>query len=234
MSIIYVVAHTQELVDQAKTVYTDPVFRPILLPKSPFMESVMYTEYLLSHEDEWKESQYVGCVGYASHKKQPGVFHMDEILKKADSEKANLVAFLYGGNPLLQNAIKWHTPAFVDAWLAAWKAAGVSEEESVLLDDRGVPSFYCNYWATTPDRMKEYCLMMKRLSDTVASDPLVKEVMWKDSTYNQRGSNIAKLTPDQCRDLFGVPYYPMLGFVCERMPCMWFSRMRPSHMFLLA
>lgn len=237
-SIVYVVAHTQELVDQAKTVYTDPIFRPILLPKSPFMESVMYTDYLLSHEDEWKNCDYVGCVGYASHKKQPNVFHVDEIFKSASKENANLVAFLYRGDPLLQTAAKWHTPAFLEAWLAAWRAMGISEDESVLLNDDGVSSFYCNYWATRPNLMKEYCLMMKRLadkvsSDKVSSDPDVKRVLWKDSTYHARGSDIAKLTTSQCQDLFGVPYYPMLGFVCERLPCMWFSRLRPTSMLLL-
>lgn len=227
-SIIYVVAHTQELVDEAKRVYSaSSTFRPVLLPKSPFMESVMYTQYLLDHEEEWKECDYVGCIGYACHKKQPNIMGIDQILNVAKDNKVRLVALLYRGDALLETAARWHTVSFLDAWLTAWNVLGYTDPYDIL-NDEGITSFYCNYWACPPEDMKTYCEMMKRLSDVVLHDPKIKPIMWRDSTYHTRGTDIAKLTPHQCQSLFGVPYYPMLGFVCERIPCMWFSCLHPN------
>jgi len=233
-AIIYVLAHTPQLVEEARKRYTDPAFKVLLVPAdSPWMESWIYKGYLLEHESEWKDMDFVGTVGYNSHNKQPLILNMTDILEKTSD--ADLVAFLFRGDPLVATAAKWHTPKFVDGWVQTWWALGFRDKES-LLDDSRIASFYCNYWATSPSRMKDYCLLLKQLEGAIETTPGLRDALWEDSTYQDRGSDIAKMTKDQCLALFGKPYYIMLGFILERMPCLWFSRFsqpQPVRMALL-
>jgi len=226
-NIIYVLAHNEDLLEKARAVYTtSSCFRPILLPQSAWMESIMYTEYLMDHEDEWKECDYVGCISYSCVDKQPLIHQVDEMFDVALRENCDALGFLYKGDPLIQTACHWHTNAFAQAWKDAWMSLGWRDEPA-LFDDSSFRSFYSNYWVCRPDLMREYCMLMQKLKANIEADPALKRSMWADSTYQDRGSAIAKMPEDTRRALFGVPYYPMLGFVCERMPCAWFSAFHP-------
>lgn len=226
-AIVYVLAHTDELLEKARTVYTSSnCFRPILLPQSPWMESLMYTEYLMEHEDEWKDCDYVGCISYSAIEKQPFIHKIDEMFETAEREHVDALGFLYKGDPLLKTACHWHTQDFAEAWRRAWTTLGIPDDHR-LFDDSSFRSFYSNYWACRPHLMREYCLMMQRLKAAIDTDPSLWKAMWKDSTYQDRGPAIAKMSESTQLTLFGVPYYPMLGFVCERMPCAWFSAFHP-------
>ena len=223
---IYVIAHSADTLERARQTYIDPIFRPILLPQTPFMESTMYTEWLMEHEDEWRNVDIVGCISYSAITKQPNILRMHDILETAMAQGAPFIAFLYRGDPLVSTAVRWHTDAFRVAWEKVWHALGYTSDD--IMDDTQIHSFYSNYWATTPSLMREYCDLMHRLNTMIETTPALKDCLWKDSTYQDRGTDIAKMPESTRLELFGVPYYPLLGFVCERMPCLWFSRLQKN------
>jgi hypothetical protein len=73
--------------------------------------------------------------------------------------------------------------------------------------------------------MRAYCQVFKKLKDAIETDPDLEAAMYKDSGYKKRGKIIAKISDDKCMALWNKPYYPMLPFVMERMPCVFF----PAH-----
>jgi hypothetical protein len=226
--LVYVLAHSEETLQRAQREYgSSSCFKPILMPQTAWMESVMYTDYLLEHEDEWRDCDYVGCISYAASSKQPLIHKIDELFEIASKEGVDALAFLYKGDPLTATATKWHTQAWRDAWVAAWTAVGYPNQGNRLFDDSSFRSFYSNYWACRPVLMREYCQLLQQLRQRMDGDSSLKALLWADSTYQDRGADIAKMTVDTRMRLFGVPYYPMLGFVCERMPCAWFSAFHP-------
>jgi hypothetical protein len=179
----------------------------------------MYTDWLMDHEDEWRDKDYVGTISYAAHTKQHAIHTIDTVLDTARQQGAELVAFYHLPGPMIQTAMRYHTPAFGDAWRAVWNALGYTDNE-IIFDDTQIHGFYSHYWATTPALMREFCSLMRRLRDQVESSASLREIVWGDARYQGGMSTQKKM------DMFGVPYYPLLPFVCERMPCLWFRRLQ--------
>jgi hypothetical protein len=214
--IIYVLAPDTSSLEQAMERYTDPIFKPIILPQTPYLESYMYTDYLMEHHDEWKDHDWVGCIAHSAWKKQPSIHKIGEMMTEASNQSCDVCAFLYRGDPLVATAETWH-PGFSEAWKKLWNS-----DLSVTMDHH-IRSFYCNYWATRPSKMEEYCRVVRGLKTRIDNEPDLKDSLWKDSSYGSRGSEIAKISPEKCISLWGVPYYPLLPFVFERLPCFYFS-----------
>lgn len=224
--LIYVLAPDEEALQAATTTYTKPFFKPLLLPQTPYLESYMYTDYLMAHEDEWKDHDWVGCIAHSAHTKQPRIMQIDEMMREATEQQSECCAFLYRGDALMEAAETWH-PGFRTCWDRAWQAAGWTEPIHTILTTTAscAVSFYCNYWATTPRLMRAYCALLQQLKHQIESDLDLKACLYADSTYKQRGTIIAKIPTAKCMALWGTPYYPMLPFVMERMPCIFF----PAH-----
>lgn len=221
--IVYVLCPHEEALAAATLEYADHAWaRPILLPQDqPFLESHMYVRWLMDHEAEWKYADWVGCIAWSASKKQPLVAHIAKICADASDNDADFVALMYRGDPLIRTAEHWH-PGFTAAWKAAWESVGWTDTD-VVLDDH-IPSFYCNYWITTPQLMSQFCVMMAYLAQQLDALPDLRALMMQDSTYHDRGEEIAKMTEDDCMARFGKPYYPLYIFVMERMVCLWASK----------
>lgn len=214
--IIYVLAPDEATLTEAKKRYTDCIFRCILLPQTPYLESYMYTNWLMEHHDEWKDHDWVGCIAHSAHTKQPRIMQIKDVLTMASERGCDMAAFMHRLGPLVKAAEYWH-PGFSRAWTLLW-----NDSKASMMDDT-INSFYCNYWATTPRKMEKYCALMAQFRDRLDCDSELRDVMWKDSKYMDRGPEIAKIPEDHCQQLWGVPYYPMLPFVFERVPCFYFS-----------
>jgi hypothetical protein len=214
--IIYVLAPDQDALDAAKQRYTDTVFRCILLPQTPYLESYMYTSWLMDHHDEWKDHDWVGCIAHTAHTKQRHIMQINDILTTASKRGCDMAAFMHRGDPLVETAEYWH-PGFTKAWTLLW-----NDPKAARMDAK-INSFYCNYWATTPRKMEEYCALMVQFKDRIDRDLELREAIWQDSSYSRRGSGIASISESKCQELWGVPYYPLLPFVFERVPCLYFS-----------
>lgn len=219
MTIIYVLCPDTPSLERARARYTHTIFRPIEIPQTPYLESVMYTDHLMTLIDEWRDHDWVGCIAHTAHLKQPRVDDIPKILDDAGQHDRDFCAFLYRGDPLVQTAERWH-PGFLDAWRSIWN---LQDEFNIDASDRATRSFYCNYWATTPQKMMDYCRQMHALKQRIESDSTLHDLLWRDSSYHKRGEDIASIPVEKRRDLWGVEYYPLLPFVMERIPCFYFS-----------
>jgi hypothetical protein len=48
--------------------------------------------------------------------------------------------------------------------------------------------------------------------------------LWRDSRYITADNQHLRQTRETCMRIFGVPYYPLHPFICERLPCAWVVR----------
>ena len=228
--VVYVLCPHEDAVVSATNEYAGKDWARIvrLSQDQPFLENHMYTSWLLDHEDEWRDADWVGCVAWSASTKQPLVSRIDRICEEATDNGADFVALMYRGDPLVPAAEHWH-PGFSRAWCAAWTSLGWPTD-LVLHDD--LPSFYCNYWLTTPTVMKRYCTLMAYFAMRIETVPELRAALWTDSAYHERGPGIAKMTHDECDARFGVRHYPMVIFVMERMICVFASVMATKFVFV--
>jgi hypothetical protein len=221
--LVYVLCPTEDAFVAASDEYEPFEWaKPIMLPQDqPYLENHMYVSYLMQHESTWMDVDWVGCIAWSASKKQPHVKHVAKVCADASSNDSDFVALMYRGDPLVRTAEHWH-PGFTRAWRVAWACIGWNDTEMVVSD--AIPSFYCNYWVSSPAIMRKYCRMMAYFVQQIDASPDVRRVLWKDSGYHERGTEIAKMTTDECLDRFGVEYYPMVIFVMERMICLFASK----------
>ena len=228
--LVYVLAHNEETLAKAQEEYgAFPWAKTIILPQTIWLENVMYVSYLMEHYDEWKDMDYVGTIAYSASTKQPLVHRMQEICENAKSNGSDVIGLLYRGDPLVVAAERWH-PGFTQCWLAAWKSIGFTNDNILLHES--IKSFYANYWLSKPQFMTEYCKLMAYFDFRVRTDSLLKGILWRDSKYETRGKNIAKMPVERKMALWEVPYYPQLIFVAERMICLFTSLFSTKTCFL--
>jgi len=178
----------------------------------------MYTDHLMTLIDEWRDQDWVGCIAHSAHLKQPRFGDIPMVLDEAAANHRDVCAFLYRGDPLVRTAERWH-PGFIDAWRRIWN---IRTDMDIDMIDRSTYSFYCNYWATTPQKMMDYCRVMNNLKHRIERDTVLRDLLWRDSSYQKRG-DVASIPVEKRRHLWGVEYYPLLPFVMERIPCFYFS-----------
>lgn len=228
--LVYVIAHNEATLEKAKEEYGKYAWaKPIIAPQTCWLENVMYTSYLMEHQDEWRDMDYVGTISWSASTKQPLVHRMQDICDDAHAKETDLIALMYRGDPLVPMGERWH-PGFTQCWAAAWKSIGYTNED--LLFHESIQSFYCNYWLARPALMTSYCTLMTYFDFRVHTDHTLKEIMWRDSTYETRGPNIAKMPVERKMALWDVPYYPQLIFVAERMICLFSALFAKKTCFL--
>jgi hypothetical protein len=212
---IYVLCPGQQEYEAAQIEYTKPWEKPILLPQTHWLEGIMYVSELMRRYDEWKDKDYVGCIAHCAHKKQPKIHDIESILKEGKENESQVVAFM-GRRviDIVMNGDLYH-PGFRDGWNATWKSLGYDPIEM----SKPCFSFFCNYWCSTPGFMMFYCSMLAYLNEKIQHVPELKSILWRNAMYSD-----AKLHPDKLRALFGVPYYPLLPFIVERMICAFASK----------
>lgn len=217
--LVYILAHNEETFAKATEEYGKHEWaKPILIPQTIWLESVMYVSYLQDHKEEWQDMDYVGAIAWGASTKQPLVHRMHDICVEAHNKDTDVIALMYRGDPLVQTAERWH-PGFTSCWLAAWRSIGYMNDD--LLLHPSIKSFYCNYWLARPSFMADFCKLMAYFDLRVQTDSTVKDILWRDSDYETRGENVAKMPVEAKMRLWGVPYYPQIVFVAERMICLY-------------
>ncbi len=216
--VCYVLCPSEEIHTNATKEYRDASWAyPIMLPQNqPYLESYMYTHDLMRRYDEWHDADWVGCISHSAAQKQSKVTTLEAICIKAVEEQSDFIALMFRGDPLVETAETWH-PGFTRAWLATWESIGWTNRS--LTTSREIPSFYCNYWLTTPEIMEEYCVLMRYVDQRFRSNPRLRDLVMADSGYHHRGEQIAKLPESRRLEMFGVAWYPLYIFIMERMIC---------------
>lgn len=220
---IYILCPGREEYERACLEYTKQWETPIILPQTHWLEGYMYVSELMKRYDEWKDMDYVGCVAHCAHKKQPKIHDIETILQEGKEKGSDVVAFM-GRRviDIVMNGELYH-PGFRDGWNAVWKCLGYEPE------DMSTPcfSFFCNYWCARPSFMLFYCSMLSYLHHKIEHTPPLKSVLWRNAHYSD-----AKLSREVLQSLFGVPYYPLLPFIVERMICAFTSKHAKSISFI--
>jgi hypothetical protein len=212
--LIYVLAHDAETFNAASERYeTCDWARVIWIPSCWWLESVMYFHILPSRLWEWQHATYVGTIASSAHKKIKNL-SLESVLQEGENHQADVVSFLFRGDPLVKTAEYWH-PGFTEAWKRLlFSCMKASLDEAC---DASIPSFYCNYWSAKPDVMQKYIDFFVRAKNFLETDDTLKPYVWQDSTYTQREGD--RYSVEKCMTLFGCDYYPMLPFIGERLPC---------------
>lgn len=215
-NIIYVLCPNAAAVEKAREVYSDKKWaRIVWIPSTFYLESVMYFHVLESRMPEWKNADYVGCIGWSAYDKLASL-DLDDVI--THSQNADVVAFMYRGDPLIATADTWH-PNFSKIWVPVLESMGYKKDDIVSTE---IPSYYCNFWAARPSHMAAYIAFFKKFKIQLENLPEIQGHLWSDSTYTDRGTDIAKLDDEKCMTIWGVPFYTYHPFICERLPCFFF------------
>ena len=213
--LIYVLCPDTASYTTACGVYTNPIFKPITIPQTKWLESIMYVSELMSKESEWKDLDYVGCIAHTAETKRPGLLDgIQTCLDDGHAANHDVIALFGTGavTNVVANGDMYH-PGFTDAWNYAWSLLGHDPQRM----SRPCRAFWCNYWCARPSFMRTYCHMLAYFADRLKTSAYTRSVLWRNSLY--RGT----ISREKLLQLFGVPYYPMLPFVVERMICAYAS-----------
>lgn len=220
---VYVLCPGKDEYDAACLEYTKPWEKPIILPQTHWMEGIMYVSELMKRYDEWKDMDYVGCIAHCAHMKQPKIHDIETVMKEGKEKGSDVVAFMgRRAVDIVMNGEIYH-PGFRDGWNAAWETLGFHPDEM----SKPCFAFFCNYWCATPEFMTFYCSTMSYLHHKIERTPTLKSILWRNARYSD-----AKLPPEKLQSLFGVPYYPLLPFIVERMICAFTSKYSNSVSFI--
>jgi len=196
-----------------------------MLPQSFWLENNMYVSWLMQHKEEWADADFVGTIASTAAEKQPKVFDIQLFADAAHAQGSDFVALYHVRDPPLIPMAEGFHPGFTRAWLETWRAMGYTDAKKLL--DPSIPCFYCNYWAAHPSLMERYCQFMAYLDFKLSVDPRLKSILWTDAQYAKDG-----IPQEKRKELFGVPYYPKILFVAERLICV-FANMYAKHVTLL-
>jgi len=209
-ALIYVLCPDEESLECARKEYTRPWETPIIIPQTPWLESIMYVSELMRRRDEWKDMDFVGCIAHTAHTKQSKIHMIDKLMEQAKNDGSDIVTFLTGGyRDIVSNGAQYH-PGFRAAWNDTWRYLGYDPKRM----SEPCLAFFCNYWCATPEYMSFYCSMMAYCKYRLERTPAWKSLLWRNANYIQ-----GTIPRDKLQQLFGVPYYPLLPFVIERMIC---------------
>jgi hypothetical protein len=76
-------------------------------------------------------------------------------------------------------------------------------------------AYYANYWMCTPYAMKKFIHW--------SSTKLIPTVLKHRLAFINAYYGKPELTPDECMEKFGYPYYPNVPFIIERLNACFFS-----------
>jgi hypothetical protein len=216
--LIYVLAHNEDTFQSASRVFANKEgFKVIRIPSTYLLESFVFLVTLHIRKHEWQHADFVGTISWKADQKLsvcPSKLH--DMMEQGYKNGFDVCAFLFRGDALVESAERWH-PGYKRLWIDILQMLGFSEKEAC---DPNIASFYCNYFAATPDTMNEYMSFFNRFVSACNNcKDDVRELLWSDSSYMKRGKDICGLTEESCLCIFGVPYPPFIPYIAERLIC---------------
>ena len=211
--VCYVLCPTAADLKAAKPRFTDPIFKPIVIPQTHWLEAIMYISELEKREHEWNDAEFVGCVAHTAWIKQPNLGMVNDTIARGRQTKSDIIALMGGGRcRMVDNGSKYHGPAFRLAWEKAWAMMGYDKMQS----NKVVDSFFCNYWLAKPNVMRFYCQHMRYFAARCGWMQVRNSVFWRNASYAN-----TRQTRENMTKLFGQPFFPMMPFIVERIAPQW-------------
>jgi hypothetical protein len=210
--LIYVLCYNQHSYNVASNEYGNKEgYKIVYINSTNLLENIMYDSWLLDHQDEWKEYDYVGTISWKASQK----CHMPDLntLKKnLQIYNPDIVPFFCFEANLVEMS-RCH-PNFEYLWVKTLSQLGFSDEDALNPD---ILPFMSNYWITKPVLMYEYIEFFKKTKQVLDNYKEIQEKLWEDSKYYHH-----TLSVEKCLELFNKPYYTHHPFIYERIPCFFF------------
>lgn len=196
-------------------------FQPILVPKSPFLESGTYLTLLECIQD-WENEDYVGLVTYSIIEKLSQFLKKEMRLQwyhiliecyKKNLDAVGLFGLIFSRSnkkiSLLEGSVFQHGFNFYNAWRGILQSLGYDQEKIDEYDELG---FFCNWWFAKPLLFREYVIFILKAIRHVNEDPYLSEIFSRDAHYGT-----GTITEAKRLELFKKPYYTIHPFVFERL-----------------
>jgi len=196
---IYILCHTQERFESAHEIYEEYKWAvPIRMKYQDYTFENAFWKQLGEIKNDWLGLEMIGTLSYTA-KKKSNLNKIDRIINDRNSWSTGYFNFRDNGSELAS----CH-PHLLE----------ISTDVCTSLG-RLLPSVaYCNYWMCTPHKMIEFIHWFEtKLKPAVVSHPL----SMTDAQYTQ-----GKLSQSELLQLCGVPYYPHVPFVMERLNKLFF------------
>ena len=187
---IYILCHNADRLNKARGIYRDYWAVPILMKYQDVTFENAFWKQLLEIKDEWISCDMVGVLGFTAYKKiNLNIVHNTIIRGNRDYHH------FWSNNLPLDNYHPHILPIMAD-----------------VCRDLGIavpPRSFCNYFMCSPTRMLDFINWFEtKAKPTVMSHPLIMtNAVYKEGRMQQH----------ELMALCGVPYYPHVPFVFERL-----------------
>lgn len=193
--------------------------KPIMIPTTPFFESIFYRDFLPYLKHEWESADFVGFGSYRSIFIMGDVAHLQLSLAAAANKTYSVVPLLHDNRMLIPQAIEGHSPQFVAVWEGLLTSMGFNH--SYIRQFDRVTTFYRNSYITTPGFMKHIISFMNRALEISLKNSTVAALLEADANYKEPSPGVADRA-------FNKSYYMWHPFVYERLPVFYFNHIGAS------
>lgn len=211
---IYVLAYDEASETEALATFgARPWASVVTIPSTPLLEGVAYANVLGEREAEWSACAYVGTLSWRAGTKCPASLEALDVYGAhlPDYDVVPLSSTLV---PMLEGS-EWYHPGFTHTW-TQWLPLIDDSIAPEAVAPPGMLWFPFNYWMARPAVMREYMAFHAKACAALDAPPM-QDLVWVDANYG--GSMSSK----RCEEVFGVPYYPMVPFLLERLPSWYFQ-----------
>ena len=201
---IYILCHNNFIFENIIKIYEKYKWAcPILMKYQDATFENAFWKQLLEIQEDWENCDMVGTLSSISYLKLD-LEKVNKIILETN-EECNFFHFLESNSNVSILNIKLQHPNFNIIWK--------NIIENLKLND--CKESYCNYWMCKPKYMKQFIDWYLNIElPIVINHPLIMT----NSKYN------GYLNNNQLQKLCGVPYYPILPFVLERLnPCYFYN-----------
>lgn len=180
--------------------WAEPVCHEVLGANNPLFETLALVRYKELLEPYWGSSEYVGLLSYKATEKI-NVRALHDAIERGNYRNFDYVTLSAVDNTIEGSKFVQSHPHFLEIWRDAL--------EPLVGPATAVKECFYNYWLGTRDFFKRYCEFVAQEALPRASrHPLIMS----DAKYVD-----GRMTPEQLVKLCGVPWYPHLPFIFERL-----------------
>lgn len=200
---LYILCHTSERLTEAHTIYGQYQWAiPILMKYQDATFENAFWQQLLEIKAEWIDCAMVGALSFRAHAKI-NLRNMDSILRSGVWKDKHYIHFVQRRYPAERDG-HCH-PHFLTIW----------NDMLRTLRLKTTNANHYNYWMCRPAAMLAFIEWFHtECQPAILAHPLA----FTDSKYK------GNMTPDALMKLCGVPHYPHVPFVLERLNKCFFDR----------
>ncbi len=205
--LIYIVYHDDDSYDKIKQYENNPSLKLIKIKQTKYFESVIF-DHLEENKQEWENKKYVGVLTYSfERKKNKNILDIINKIKEREYNLNNL--FHFENLDIYKNYRHVNMQDILTVTLQKMNINFDFTNKNII--------FYCNYFVTTPELMKEYIIFLKKIKEIYETEPL-NTILFDNAQYIE-----GALKPEKLIIMTGKPYYTYHCFVVERLAPIFFA-----------